>query len=282
MKKSERKYVELDLASIISAGENLRDTAPRLSKKGYAMFRATEEQPSLVSLALSDEGEDRARLVKLIEEEEPTVKELADNMSTTGQLEPIRVRPTEDKGKYDLVFGARRVLARLYVHAKSGGKIPAHLTAEITEQDDKDALYSSISENIRAEPSPIDEARSYERLRKAFSMTPGEIAKAMGKSDGVVRQRLKLLRLPKDLQEKVHMGKIGVDRALRHLEGAGDKTEPSPRKIPSLREIQKLYEAVVPDDLPDEVRPLITEEVRCLFAFWLGVDYTPRQGQPAA
>jgi ParB/RepB/Spo0J family partition protein len=281
MKKTEKKYVELNLASIVSASENIRDTAPRLSKKGFAVFRDMEEQPSLVSMALSDDASQRARFVSLIEIDEPTIKELADNMTTTGQLEPIRVRPTEDKGKYDLVFGARRVLSRLYIHAKSAGKVPARLTAEIAEQDGRDALYASISENIRAEPSPIDDARSYQRLQKAFDMTPKEIAQAMGKSDDVIRLRLKLLKLPKELQEKVHLGKLGIERALKYLEGGPVQNEAPARKSPSLREIQRMYEAA-PDDLADNIRPLITEEVRRLFAHWLGVAHKPRQKEQAA
>src|SRR5436190_4318794 len=119
MKNTDRKYVELDLASIVSATENLRDTAPRLSDKGWRVFEATKGQPSLISLALSTDATKQAEYVTLIEENEPTIKELADNMATTGQLEPVRVRPGDKKGEFDLVFGARRALARLYIHAKS-------------------------------------------------------------------------------------------------------------------------------------------------------------------
>src|SRR4051812_22289886 len=118
MKKTDRMYVELDLASVVGAKENIRDTAPCLSQRGYGIFQPTDKQPqSLVSLALSHDPQHQAEYAGLIEENEPSVKELADNMTTNGQLEPIRVRPTEEKEKYDLVFGARRVLARLYIHA---------------------------------------------------------------------------------------------------------------------------------------------------------------------
>lgn len=281
--KTERKYVELDLASIVSASENIRDTAPRLSQKGFAVFEATEELPSLKALALSKDANEQAMYVTLIEEDEPTIRELADNMTTTGQLEPIRVRPADQKGEYDLVFGARRFLARLYVHAKSAGKVPARLTAEISEQDGRDALYASISENIREAPSPMDEARSYERLKKCFGMTPKEIGAAMGRSAKVIQVRLRLLKLPRDLQEKVHLGKIGVERALKHLDGTDGpkKDKPSTRRCPSLSEIHELYHRAS-DDLPDEMRPLITEEVRKLFAHWLGVTYLPRPQVQAA
>lgn len=284
MKKTERVYVELDLVSIVGAEENLRDTVPWLSQLRFGIFQGTMEKPkSLVAMALSGDAQEQAEFVTLIEEKEPSIKELADNMTTTGQLEPIRVRSTEEKGKYDLVFGARRMLARLYIHAKSAGKVPARLTAEIAEHDGRDALYASISENIRAEPSPIDDARSYERLRKMFGMTPKEIGVAMGKGDKVVRTRLKLLKLPKELQEKVHLGKIGVERALKHFESKDpdDQKDNDRRKAPSLSQI-RLYYSSSPDDLPDEIRSFITEDVRKLFACWLGIQYAPRQQEQVA
>jgi ParB/RepB/Spo0J family partition protein len=281
MKKTDRQYVELDLASIGGAKENIRETTPRLTKQGYGVFQSEKQPHSLVSLALSEDAQQQAEYVKLIEENEPAIKELADNMTTTGQLEPIRVRPTEEKGKFDLVFGARRMLARLYIYAKSAGKFPARLTAEIAEQDDRDALYASISENIRAEPSPIDDARNFDRLRKMFSMTPKEIGAAMGKGEKVVRTRLKLLKLPKELQEKVHLGKVGVERALKHFESKDAPKDTDCRKAPSLATIRQYYETST-DDLPDEIRPFITEEVRKLLAHWLGIQYQPHHQEQVA
>jgi ParB/RepB/Spo0J family partition protein len=273
MKTTERKYVELELVNIVSAIENLRDTAPRLSDQGWKVFEGTKEHPSLISLALSEDATEQGQFVTLIGENESTIKELADNMATTGQLEPIRVRPS-DKGKFDLVFGARRVLARLYIHAKSAGKIPARLTAEISDQEGKDALYASISENIREAPSPLDEARSYERLKKSFGMNAKEIGAAMGKSEKVIRLKLRLLKLPKELQEKVHLGKIGVERALKHLDAEVLKDKPA-RRAPSLKDLNHLYSAA-PDDLGDEMRALVSEDVRKLLAHWLGVKYAAR------
>src|SRR5262249_31860144 len=155
------------------------------------------------------------------------------------------------------------------------GKVPARLTAEVVEQDSKEALYASISENIREAPSPIDEARSYERLRKSFGMTNKEIGEAMGKSAKVIQVRLRLLKLPRALKEKAHQGKTAVERALKPVDCPADKQDKPARKGPSLKDIQRLYHAA-PDDLPDEMRPLVTEEVRKLLAHWLEVAYLPR------
>lgn len=280
--KTQRKYEDVELARIVSASENLRDTAPRLSQKGWSVFEDTADLPSLKTLALSKDATEQARYVALIDEEEPSVKELADNMAATGQLEPIRVRPADTKDDCDLVFGARRFLAGLYNHAKTAGTIPARLTAEIAEQDGVAALFASISENIREAPSPMDEARSYERLRKNFGMTNNEIGAAMGKSAKVIQVKLRLLRLPKDIQEKVHLGKIGVERALKHLDGKdGQKKDKPTRRGLALTEMHELYQKA-PDDLPDELRPLITEDVRKLFAHLLDLAYRPRPQAEAA
>lgn len=274
MKKTDRNYVELDLATIKSANENIRDTVPTLTKLGYGVFKPEKHKKSLFEMALSGDSQDQAQFVWLIEQHESSIKELADNMTTTGQLEPIRVRTTDNKNEYDLVFGARRTIARIYIYAKSTGKVPARLTAEIVEADGKDSLYASISENIRSEPSPIDEAKSYDRLKKSFGMNAKEIAAAMGKGEKAVRNRLKLMKLPKDMQEKVHLGKLGVERALKHLDGKADNGAIEVRRAPTIRQIEYLYRAAA-DSLPDELSPLITEDVRRLFAHWLGAKYEP-------
>jgi len=203
-------------------------------------------------------------------------------MATMGLLEPIRVRPAEEKGKYDLIFGCRRCLAWLYNHAKAAGKIPARITAEVVEAEGRESLLSSLSENMRAEPSPIDEAKSFRKLEKSIGMKPSEIANAMGKDVKVVRERLKLLRLPADVQEKVHLGKISQKKALTLLDSDKDKTIGSssgPRRLPAIKEVEKLY-CTPKDQLPEAYAPLITEEVRRLFAYWLQVSYTAlAQGQ---
>ena len=135
-----------------------------------------------------------------------------------------------------------------------------------------------LSENIRVEPSPIDEARSYERLRKTFGMSAKEIGESMGKGEKVVRTRLRLLKLPKELRQKVHLGKLGVERALKHLDKNGEPPTDKPtRRAPSLKQIQQYYSAA-PDDLPDDIRPFITEDARRLFplAGWAWV-HMPNQ-----
>jgi ParB/RepB/Spo0J family partition protein len=281
--KTTRTFVEVDITDIVSAVENLRDAAPRLSAEGFGIFEGTDkQQESLVSLALSQDSLQKRKYVNLIEEHEPDIEALADNMATMGLLEPIRVRPADEKGTYDLIFGCRRCLGWLYIHAKSAGKVPARVTAEIVEAEGKDSLLSSLSENIRVEPSPIDEANCFRKLEKTFCMKAAEIASATGKDVKVVRERLKLLKLPPELQQKVHLGKLAQKKALAFLDGdKGKATVPpsDPRRLPSIKDIEHLYHAPK-DQLPEEYEALVGEEVRRLFAHWLRLTYKPRAEPP--
>jgi ParB/RepB/Spo0J family partition protein len=274
--KTTRSFMELDIADIVSADENLRDAVPRLHAKGYGVFEGTDKQATpLASLALSQDNLERRTYLKLVEEHEPEIEALADNMATMGLLEPIRVRPTEEKGKYDLVFGCRRCLGWLYNVAKSGGKIPARLTAEIAESDGKESLLVSLSENLRVEPSPIDEAKTFRRLEKTFGMKSSEIAAATGTDVKVVRERLKLLKRPLEVQEKVHLGKLSQKKALAQLEDKATAPPSDTRRLPPLKMIETLYNARH-EELPDDYEPLITEDVRRLFAYWLKIKFKAR------
>ena len=275
--KTTRNYVELEIAAISSASENIRDAVPHLTKERFGAFDGTDKhKEALVSLALSADALQKKQYVQLIDDHEPEIVALADNMATMGLLEPIRVREAEAKGKVDLIFGCRRTLAWLYNHAKSAGKIPARITAEVVESEAKESLLSSLSENIRVEPSPIDETKSFKKLEKTFGMKPSEIANVAGKDVKVVRERMKLLKLPMEMQEKIHLGKLAQKKALAYLDGKGtsSKSPSKPRKLPSIKDIDKLYNTP-PNELPKDYEWLITEDVRRLLAFWLDYDYKP-------
>lgn len=48
-----------------------------------------------------------------------------------------------------------------------------------------------------------------------------------------------------------------------------------------MKDLQRYYSSPL-DDLPDDIRSFVTEDVRKLFALWLGVKYQPRQQEQAA
>jgi ParB family transcriptional regulator, chromosome partitioning protein len=120
---------------------------------------------------------------------------LAASIRSEGLLEPIVVRPRDDK--FEVVAGARRLAA-----CKSLGwrKIPC----QVMEMDNQEALSAAIAENVaRQTLDPIEEARSFEEYTKRYGWgSQTDLAKRIGKSPYYVSRRLRLLKLPQeDLQE---------------------------------------------------------------------------------
>jgi hypothetical protein len=125
----------------------------------------------------------------------------------------------------------RRALAVLYSHAKTRGKKPAKIRATVGEGDEKTALIESAAENAHRLPPPLmDQARLFKRMTDA-GMTDGQIAKVypMGKDTAqVIRLRLRLLKCPEEVQQKVHLGKMTQEAALKIFaeRNAGRKKAP--------------------------------------------------------
>src|SRR5262249_37557825 len=109
-----------------------------------------------------------------------------------------------------------------------------------------------------------------------FGMKPSEIATVMGKDIKVVRERLKLLKLPMEMQEKIHLGKLSQKKALAHLEGKDTASNPpsESRTLPSITAIDKIYNTPT-EELPQDYERFVTEDVRRLFAFWMNYNYKP-------
>jgi hypothetical protein len=77
------------------------------------------------------------------------------------------------------------------------------------------------------------------------------------------------------------LGKLSIERALKHLEPKDEQKDKDSRKAPTLRDLQRYYSSA-PDDLPDDIRPFVTEDVRTLCAHWLGIKYQPRRQEQVA
>lgn len=140
------------------------------------------------------------------------LKELKESLAANGLLQPIVVRPS-DSG-YELVAGERRWRA-----AKDLGwkRIPA----VVREVDEQTLLTLALVENLqRASLSPIDEAEGYERLAREFKLSHAEIAGAVGRDRSTVANAVRLLQLPKSVQQLLDAGALtaGHARALLSLE----------------------------------------------------------------
>ena len=91
----------------------------------------------------------------------------------------------------------------------------------IKEADDKEALVLALIENIqREELNPIEEAESFRRLVDEFKHTQEDVARMVSKDRATVANLIRLLKLPKDMQQAVIDGKMtaGHARAILSVE----------------------------------------------------------------
>ena len=128
------------------------------------------------------------------------IRELAESIREQGLLQPIILRKKGDE--FEIVAGDRRVRACLSLdHTK--------ITAMVTDMDDEAVALARASENItRDDLSPVEEGAVYKDLRDRVGLSVDKIAKKMGKTVGVVKRRMDLLKMPSALQEAIHAGKI--------------------------------------------------------------------------
>lgn len=128
------------------------------------------------------------------------IEELSKSILEVGQLQPILIRPVN--GRYEIIAGHRRYLAVKALNQKT-------IKACILEQDDETTIIFRATENLaREDLSPVEEAQIYSDLVNVHKMTIDQIGKRMGKSAGVVRRRLDLLKMPPQLQAAIHKKQI--------------------------------------------------------------------------
>lgn len=124
------------------------------------------------------------------------LQSLADSIAANGIIQPLTVRKT-DGGKYLLIAGERRLRA-----AKMAGlrRVPCvlHRTNDLVA-----ALYA-ITENMqRADLNCFEEALAIQTLINDFRLTQSEVAVQLGMANSTISNKLRLLKLSSDVQERI-------------------------------------------------------------------------------
>ncbi len=136
---------------------------------------------------------------------EENLEELAQSIKVNGIIQPIVVR--RRGGKYQIVAGERRWRAAQRAEID---KIPSI----VKEINDSKLLEIALIENIqRQELNAIEEAKAYRNLIENLSLTQEMIAERVGKNRTVITTHLRLLKLPKDIQDLVEEEKITAGHA---------------------------------------------------------------------
>jgi ParB family chromosome partitioning protein len=135
-----------------------------------------------------------------------SLQELKESILRDGVLQPIVVRK---KGKgYQLVIGERRLRA-----VKMAGL--EHISAKVLpELDDNRMLELALIENLQREDlNPIDIAMGLQELINQFDLTQEQVAAKVGKQRATVTNLLRLLKLPKEIQDGVRSGLLSMGHA---------------------------------------------------------------------
>jgi len=173
---------------------------------------------------------------------EDTLAELADSIRSSGVIQPILVRRNAAaQGRFQLVVGERRCRA-----ARLAGLETA--PAVVRDLADQDALEFALAENLlRRDLNPIEVAHAYQTLQDEFHLNHEQVAERLGINRSSVTNMLRLLRLPKGVQEMITREEIsyGHARALLALDSETAQLQLAARirqQGLSVRDVESLVE----------------------------------------
>ena len=136
---------------------------------------------------------------------EAALEELAQSIAAVGILQPIIVTK-EGHNQYLILAGERRWRAAQRARLHSVPVI-------IRDIDPKDRVLAATAENTaRDDLNPLEEAAAFRRMAEQ-GMSHREIAETVGRSKPVVTGYMRLLDLPREIQDYISSGKLGAGHA---------------------------------------------------------------------
>ncbi len=169
--------------------------------------------------------------------EKEALEELTNSIKERGIIQPIVVRKSKtENDKFEIIAGERRWQA-----AQNAGlhEVPI---VEI-DVDDLKSLEFAIVENVqRSDLNPIEEAMGYQRLIDEFNYDQEKVSKFIGKSRSHISNSLRLLSLPKEVQNLIETKKLtqGHAKVLVGMENANFLAKKIIDKKLSVRQAENL------------------------------------------
>ena len=201
-----------------------------------------EEQIAKISIDLIIPNATQPR--KFFNEE--TIKELATSIKEYGILNPILVRKKDNL--YEIIAGERR-----YRAAKLAGL--TEIPVIIKTVDDTQLAAIALIENLQRENiSPIEEAKSYKEILTSSNIKEQELSALIGKSQPYISNKLRLLKLPPNIQDALINKKIS-ERHARSLISINDpnrQTELLNRIINEKLSVKELENIINEKEVTDE------------------------------
>ena len=134
-----------------------------------------------------------------------SLNELAESIRSEGLLQPIVVREVGDH--FELIAGERRWRACQQLRIK---RIPIR----VVEANDTSSAVMSLIENLQRENlNPLEESQGYARLMSDFGLTQEAVSERLGKARASIANSLRLLHLPREIQQFVSQRILSVGHA---------------------------------------------------------------------
>lgn len=159
--------------------------------------------------------------------DEGALDDLVASIRAQGVVQPIIVTP-DPEGGFMIVAGERRWRASQRAGLQQVPVVVRQVAGE------REMLELALVENLqRSDLNPIEEALAYHALKEEFSSSQDQIAERVGKARSTVANALRLLRLPRPVQELLRAGKLtaGQARPLLALESPKAQIELAERAI---------------------------------------------------
>ena len=138
--------------------------------------------------------------------EETGLETLAQSIRAQGLLQPIVVRPIDER-RFEILSGERRWRACQIVGLD-------RLPAIIKEVSDEDAIAIGLIENIQREDlNPVEEGLGLRRLRDEFGLNQEQIANVVGRSRSAVANLLRILTLENEVLKMLERREINTGHA---------------------------------------------------------------------
>lgn len=125
-----------------------------------------------------------------------SLEELSKSIKSFGVLQPISVRKLRNEN-YELIAGERRLRASEIAKLD---EIPAII---FQYRDNESAMIALIENLQREDLNFIEEAEGFNNLILDHGFTQAELAEKIGKSQSTIANKIRLLKLPEDIQRNL-------------------------------------------------------------------------------
>ncbi|MFF0754588.1 ParB/RepB/Spo0J family partition protein [Streptomyces sp. NPDC004267] len=250
----------------VTVGFNIDDdggtekTAPRrVRTRQQIMNGEGKRPPAAVELRLLAHNPFNPR------DELTEIEETAESLRARGQVQPVtvvrraaflKVNPGQEaalgEAEYVVIDGNRRLAA---AHEAGLEQLRIDVNDDLAASA-ADILETALVANIhRVDVPPINQARAIKELLDKHG-SQEKVAQRLGKSGAWVSQRLALLELPDDLQEKVETGELKVKdgRRIGRLP-ADQQHEEAEKALNRVKAPRKPRSKVVPEQTSTETSP---------------------------